>query len=86
MKNEISTRQILSVYEKIREHGEADDGKHTLEGISASTDFDGYTLYLEGHQVRLSTGFHNTYHLDYESERASEQFLKKLQYIEANYD
>ncbi|CUS47964.1 MAG: protein of unknown function DUF3081 [Idiomarinaceae bacterium HL-53] len=85
MKNDLSTRLILQVFEKIREHGAANEGQHELEGITAYTDFDGYTVYMEGHQVKLSTGFHNTYHLDYDSERAFENFLKKLEYIDKNY-
>ncbi|RTE85890.1 MULTISPECIES: DUF3081 domain-containing protein [Gammaproteobacteria] len=85
MKNELSTRFILQVFEKIREHGENKDDKHVLEDITAYTDYDGYTVYMEGHQVKLNTGFHNTYHLDYDSERAFQNFLKKLQYIDKNY-
>ncbi|WP_113907586.1 DUF3081 family protein [Aliidiomarina celeris] len=86
MKNEISTKQILAVFEKIRLHGEHSNDIHELEGVQASTDFDGYTVFLEGHRVKLSTGFHNTYHLDYENDRDLGEFLKKLKYIEANYD
>lgn len=85
MKNELSTRFILQVFEKIREHGKNEEDKHVLEGITAYTDYDGYTVYMEGHQVKLNTGFHNTYHLDYDSERAFQNFLKKLQYIDKNY-
>lgn len=85
MKNELSTKFILQVFEKIREYGEAKEGQHVLEDITTYTDFDGYTVYMEGHQVKLSTGFHNTYHLDYDSERAFENFFKKLQYIDKNY-
>lgn len=86
MKNEISTRLILAVFEKVRQHGEHHDDVYELDGIQASTDFDGYTVFLEGHRVKLNTGFHNTYHLDYENERDLGEFLKKLKYIETNYD
>ncbi|MCH8500704.1 MAG: DUF3081 domain-containing protein [Aliidiomarina sp.] len=86
MKNELSIRTVLSVYEKIIDHGEVVDERHVLEGITAYTDHDGYTVYLEGQRVKLWTGFHNTYHLDYESERDAENFMKKLNYIDNNYD
>lgn len=86
MKNELDTRQILTVFEKIREHGEADDERHVLEGITAYTDHDGYTVFMESHDVKLRTGFHNTYHMDYDSERSADQFLKKLKQIDRDYD
>lgn len=86
MKNDLSVRLVLSVFEKIREHGEAKDERHELEGITGYTDHDGYTVFLESHDVKLRTGFHNTYHLDYDSERAYEAFSKKLNYIEKHYD
>ncbi|MCC5879974.1 MAG: DUF3081 family protein [Idiomarina sp.] len=86
MKNELDTRQILNIFEKIREHGEHKDERHVLEGISAFTDHDGYTVYLEGHHTKLATGFHNTYRLDYERQSDAEQFLKKLKYIDREYN
>lgn len=86
MKNEIDTRQILNVFEKIREHGKSDGEKHVLENITAFTDYDGYTVYLEGHNTKLRTGFHNTYNLDYKSQSDANQFLKKLKYIDKEYD
>lgn len=86
MKNELETRQILNVYEKIVEHGEHLENGHKLEGILAFTDHDGYTVYLEGHNTKLRTGFHNTYNLDYSTARDAELFLKKLKYIDREYD
>ncbi|HEA17976.1 MAG: DUF3081 domain-containing protein [Pseudoalteromonas prydzensis] len=78
MKNDIETKQILSVYEQIIQHGDAnEDGKH-YKGLTAFSDIDGYTIYLKGSGVLLSFGFHNTYHLDYEHEKHKDDFLKKL--------
>jgi hypothetical protein len=87
MKNELDTRDILNVYEKITSHGEVqEDGRHYLDGITAFTDHDGYTVFLEGHNTKLRTGFHNTYNLDYSTQRDAEQFLKKLKQIDKEYD
>lgn len=86
MKNELDTREILNIFEKIKEHGEGEGGQYRLEGITAFTDHDGYTVYLEGHRTKLQTGFHNTYRLDYESQRDAEQFMKKLKFIDKEYD
>lgn len=86
MNEDISVRMILSVFEKISDHGTAKDDRHELEGVVGFTDHDGYTVFLEDHKVKLRTGFHNTYHLDYDSARDYENFIKKLKHIENNYD
>lgn len=86
MKNELNTRDILNVYEKIKQHGSSKEGQHQLDGITAYTDHDGYTVYLEGYRTALQTGFHNTYRLDYENSRDAEQFIKALKSIDANHD
>jgi hypothetical protein len=85
MENKLSSKQVLSVFDKIRQHGEQLDGKYILEGISASTDFDGYTLFLSDALVSLSFGFHNQYHFDYEDPTHLEQFEKKLKRIDDAY-
>ncbi len=84
MKNEIDSRFILEVFEKIRAHGESKDHVHLLDGVKAYTDHDGYTVFLEDAQVSLRFGFHNQYHFDYEKEEHLEQFLKKLKHISQN--
>lgn len=86
MKDDLNVRMILSVFEKIQDHGEHQEGRRVLEGVAGFTDHDGYTVFLEGFNVKLRTGFHNTYHLDYDSERAFENFVNKLKYIDQNYD
>ena len=82
MKNDIDQRMVLDAYETIHEYGKADDeGRRTLEGITGYTDFDGYTVYLEGHGVKMRLEFHNKYHLDYDNERQFEHFMKALENI-----
>ncbi|WP_395344634.1 DUF3081 domain-containing protein [Ningiella sp. W23] len=85
MKNELDSKLLLRVYEKVKQHGERKDDAHVLEGIKAYTDFDGYTLYVEDALVKLSFGFHNQYHFDYESSSHLEAFEKKLKYIDSNF-
>lgn len=85
MKNELESRLILSVFEKIRRHGEKQDEQHFLEGVFAATDFDGYNLYLSDANVQLQWGFHNQYHYTYVQDEHKEQFEKKLRYIGDNY-
>ena len=85
MKNEIDSKLILSVFEKIRQNGQQSDEGHLLDGVRASTDFDGYTLYLSDALVSLSFGFHNQYHFEYQSQEQFEQFYKKLNAIQQQY-
>lgn len=82
MKNELDSRLVLSVFEKIKEHGEVVEGGHKLENIKAYTDHDGYTIFLEDNQVSLRYGFHNQYHFDYEHADHLAQFESRLKVIE----
>jgi len=85
MKNEIDSKLVLAVFDKIRSHGERQEDRYFLEGVFASSDFDGYTLYLNDALVNLSFGFHNQYHFDYDSAEHLEQFQKKLEHIQQKY-
>ena len=85
MKNELDSRFLLSVFEKVRQHGAKEGEAYTLEGVKAYTDFDGYTLFIEDALVKLSFGFHNQYHFDYESASHYEAFEKKLKNIVKQY-
>ena len=78
MKNELDNKQILAVYERIIQKGEMTDEGKRYQGVTAYSDVDGYTVYLQGSGVELRFGFHNTYHLDYEHEKHKDDFLKKL--------
>ncbi|MBQ4833454.1 DUF3081 family protein [Pseudoalteromonas sp. MMG010] len=81
MKNEIDNKLILSVYERIQQRGNNSHQAMHYQGITAFSDIDGYTLYLQGSGVLLRFGFHNTYHLKYEYEKQKDDFLKKLTQI-----
>ncbi len=85
MKNELDSKFLLSVFEKVRQHGDKENEQYKLDGIVAYTDFDGYTLYIEDALVKLSFGFHNQYRFDYESASHYEAFEKKLKAILKNY-
>lgn len=85
MKNDIDQRLILDAFEQIHEHGKAEQGKHTLDGITGYTDHDGYTVFLEGHNVKMTLEFHNKYRLDYNSERDFDLFMRKLEQISKGY-
>lgn len=78
MKNDLDTQLVLQVYNHIHQHGEQHEHGKILEGISAFSDLDGYTIYLQGSGVLLRFGFHNKYDLSYDNEKQKDQFLNKL--------
>jgi hypothetical protein len=85
MKNDIDSKFILSVFDKMVQHGEKKGEEHFLMGLKGYTDFDGYTLFVEDAQVSLNFGFHNKYHFNYEKEEHFEKFIKKLRAIDQEY-
>jgi hypothetical protein len=85
MKNDIDSKFILSVFDKIVQHGEKKGDEYFLMGLKGFTDFDGYTLFVEDAQVHLHFGFHNQYHFNYEKEEHLENFFKKLKAISQRY-
>lgn len=85
MKNELDNKFLLQVFDKIRQYGDKKDDRYLLNGITAFTDMDGYTLYVEDPKVKLQYGFHNQYHYDYESKDDIASFEKKLKEIDKEY-
>lgn len=85
MKNELDSKFLLQVFDKIRQHGDKEDEQYKLMGITAYTDYDGYTLFIEDVNVKLQFGFHNQYRFDYTSADHYASFEKKLKQIDSTY-
>lgn len=85
MKNEVDSKFILAVFDKVTKNGEKIETGYLLDGVKAYTDYDGYTVYLEDALVQLRFGFHNQYHFEYEAQDHYDQFERKLKAIDANY-
>lgn len=85
MKNELESKLLLSVFDKVRTHGVQADRQYHLDGITVFTDHDGYTLFIEDALVKLRFGFHNQYVFDYLKEEHKQAFEKKLKAINQNY-
>ena len=81
MQNELDSKWILDVYETIQKCGQDSEQGKVLEGVHASTDFDGYTVILQDNQVCLTLGFHQTYKMDYQSDAQKDTFIKRLKHI-----
>ena len=85
MKNDLDLHMLLRVFEKIRSNGEAIEHGHKLEGVNATSDFDGYTVFMSDVQCNLTLFFHNKYECDYPTEKAREDFEKRLLYIDKHF-
>lgn len=99
MKNQLDERLMLNVFEKISKQGEKTSDGYQLEGMRAFTTPDGYTAYLEFHDLTLTLGFHSQYHFDYpdsqplklfkleqsENEHLLAEFVAKAEQINAQY-
>lgn len=80
--SKIDVKQALRVYEKIVTRGEKLDDGHRLSGISALSDFDGYTVVLRNENASLTIQFHSKFTLDYTNQRELFLFLEKLESID----
>ena len=82
MKNSLNIHQTLKTFQKILEHGKKQGNEYRLNGITASTDFDGYTVFLSDEKVTLSIFFHNKYDLASSNKIDEMAFFDKLRNIE----
>jgi len=82
MKNELNVHQVLKVFQKIIAHGTERQGVHHLDGITADSGFDGYTVTLSDQDVTLTLQFHNSYHLSSKNQIAEQAFFEKITQID----
>lgn len=85
MKNRLDSRYMLVVFEKVRQFGKPSDGGYELDGMRATSDFDGYTAFLTDGAVTLTLSFHNQYHCDYANRQQLHDFIVRADTIAANY-
>ncbi len=82
MKNELDIHQTLKVFQKIVKHGQKRGEGHQLNGITALSDFDGYTIVLKDEKVCLTVHFHNKYDLESDNKLAEQEFFERLREID----
>ena len=71
----IPIRQALRVFQKVCDEGEKQGDSYVLNGLTASTDFDGYTVYLSSADVTLTIYFHNKYDVQCKNRLALQNFV-----------
>jgi len=82
MEEHFDISQALRVFDKVVTHGKKHEDKYTLQGITAWSAIDGYTVKLENDEVSVSIYFHNRYEFDYQNSRQLETFINKLKAID----
>ena len=85
MQEKLNVRQVLRVFNAIRQHGQKRGGEFYLDDIVASTSYDEYTLTLSNEYVTLQVFFHNKLSLQFSSRRQRVLFLDKLAAIDKAY-
>ena len=81
MKNKIDINLALLAFDKIRQVGEQSQQGCTFEGVTASSDFDGYTLVLQDKLSSLTIFFHNKYELEGPDSKAMDRLVKNIEHI-----
>lgn len=82
MAEKINIKKSLRVFNTILAKGDKQENEYTLNGLSASTDFDGYTATLRNDYARLDIYFHNTFSFSYTNNKEKLLFLEKIDLID----
>lgn len=78
MNDKLNIKKALRVFDKVLTQGKRIEDRYQLNGITAYTDFDGYTATLCNDYVRLDIFFHNKINFSYSNDREREIFLEKI--------
>jgi len=84
METKPDIKQALRVFSIITTKGKATDNAHRFNGITARSDFDGYTVSLSNDMATLTIFFHNRFSFEYTNNKERDLFLEKLRVIAAN--
>ena len=79
----VDVRLALKAYQAVVDRGERRDGGYHLDGLSAESDFDGYTVAISDGRVRVRVLFHSRVDVDSPSGKALEDFLGRLERVVA---
>lgn len=79
MIEKVNIKKAHKAFNAIITDGHRNGHEYTLNGLVASTDFDGYTITIRNDYVRLDIFFHNKFSFDYSSKKEKALFLEKLE-------
>ena len=78
MNEKVNLKKALRVFDTIVTKGQRDGDEYSLNGLTAFTDFDGYTATIKNDYVRLAIFFHNNIAFEYSSKKEKGIFLDKI--------
>ncbi|MCX2780373.1 DUF3081 domain-containing protein [Microbulbifer thermotolerans] len=80
--HKIDVKQALRVFNRITREGQKEGDQWRYRGLTASADFDGYTVFIKSAKVALTIFFHNKYSVEYSSARDLQEFVDLLQILD----
>ncbi|WP_419834932.1 DUF3081 family protein [Endozoicomonas atrinae] len=78
MDQHIDIQKCLLAFARILEKGEQVTGGYFLEGVTARSMDDGYTVILGNRECQLSIYFHNKFGVESASQKSTDSFIKLL--------
>lgn len=85
MSEKIEAGNALRAFQTVIDNGTKTDKGYELDGLTADTGFDGYTVTLSDGSVTLTLMFHQSFSVDSPSSRATENFIKRLDAVLDKY-
>ena len=79
--DKLDSRTALLAFQIITDKGEKADEGYYLEGLTATSDIDGYTVQLSDGQVTAHVMFHHSIAFDTPSNRATQNFLHRIEHL-----
>lgn len=73
----------LRAYQTVVDRGERQGDGYEFEGLTASTDFDGYTVQLTDGTTTLRIFFHNRFSVEPKSARLIKRFWSRVKRVAA---
>ncbi|USE33935.1 DUF3081 family protein [Endozoicomonas sp. SCSIO W0465] len=78
MEKHIDIQKCLLAFARILEKGEQVAEGYLLEGVTARSLDDGYTVILGNRECQLSIYFHNKFGIESASQKSTDAFIKLL--------
>ncbi|WP_419536429.1 DUF3081 family protein [Endozoicomonas sp.] len=78
MDQHIDIQKCLLAFAQILEKGERVSDGYLLEGITASSMDDGYTVRMGSRDCQLTIYFHNKFGIESPSQKSMDSFIKQL--------
>lgn len=85
MSEKLKARDLLIAFGHIQAHGELRDNVYYLNVLRGESGHDGYTVAISDELVTATVGFHNSIDFDAPSHKALEQFIERVESLNASY-